>query len=285
MALRPKTLSATVIPITVGTALARADGGIVLWWASVCALASAACIQIGTNFINDALDFRSGADDDRRIGPKRATQSGLLTERQVLAGGFICFALAAALGLPLVIEGGWVILVIGLVSLVCGYAYTGGPYPLAYKGLGDLFVILFFGLVATGGTFWLHTKAWGLDALVAGLQVGCLGTVLIAINNLRDSPLDALVDKRTLAVRFGPAFARAEIAALSFLPFVLGAWWLSLGKVEAALLPLIALPLAWIVVSGVWRNEPSPIYNRFLAQAAGLQMAFGLALAVGLAFG
>jgi 1,4-dihydroxy-2-naphthoate octaprenyltransferase len=280
---RPKTLTAALVPVVVGSALAAGRGEPVLWWAAACALFSAALIQVGTNLVNDALDFRKGADDEKRIGPKRATQSGQLRERTVLFGGFACFALAAALGIPLAIEGGWPIVAIGLLSLLCGYGYTGGPYPLAYKGMGDLFVIVFFGLIAVSGTYWLHAKSLDLGVLVAGLQVGMLATVLIAVNNLRDAPLDARVAKRTLAVRFGVGFARAEIAFLSHLPFLLGAFWLAHGKAWAAALPLLAFPLAIAASRGVRAHEPGPVYNKFLGLSAALHLVFGLALAIGLA--
>lgn len=285
LALRPKTLTAALIPVAVGTALASGDGGPVVTWAAVCALFSAMFIQIATNFVNDALDFRKGADDEHRVGPRRVTQGGLLSERTVLRAGFACFAMALALGIPLAFEGGWPIVAIGLFSLACGYAYTGGPYPLAYRGLGEVFVVLFFGLVAVGGTYWLHVKSYGLDAAVAGLQVGLLATVLIAVNNLRDSPLDGKVDKRTLAVRFGTRFARREIGFLSLTPFALGLWWLAHGRPLAAGLPFVALPFAIVVIRGVCAHEPSAVYNRFLAQAAALHLLFGAALAIGLAFG
>lgn len=282
MALRPKTLSAAVVPIVVATALVKAEGHEVLWWVSICALLSAVFIQIGTNLVNDAIDFKKGADTEDRIGPQRVTQSGLLKARTVMSGGFVCFGIALLLGIPLVIQGGWPIVVIGLVSLFLGYAYTGGPFPLAYKGLGDLFVILFFGLIAVGGTYYLHTGDISVGALIAGLQVGCLATVLIAINNLRDAPLDARAGKKTLAVRFGIRFARIEILVLVLLPLILGFYWYRGGIWNAAILPLICIPIARRLIMGVFMHPPSPIYNRFLAMAALLQMGFGLLLAIAL---
>lgn len=282
MALRPKTMTAAVVPVVVATALVKAEGHAVLWWVSVCALLSAAFIQFGTNLVNDAIDFRKGADTEKRIGPQRVTQSGLLSSRQVLAGGLSCFLIALLLGVPLVIQGGWPIVGIGLISIVLGYAYTGGPFPLAYKGLGDVFVILFFGLIAVAGTYYLHVGAVSTAALVAGLQVGFLATVLIAINNFRDATQDRLVDKKTLAVRFGPSFARAEILVLVLGPFVMGAFWAAQGARLSALLPLAMVPLARRVIHGIFTNEPSPLYNRFLGMAAGLHFAFGLLLSVGL---
>jgi 1,4-dihydroxy-2-naphthoate octaprenyltransferase len=282
MALRPKTLTAALIPVVVATALVKGRGYDVIWWISICALLSATLIQIGTNFVNDAIDFKKGADTETRTGPQRVTQSGLLTSRQVMMGGAVCFALATALGVPLVIHGGWPIVIIGFISVFLGYAYTGGPFPLAYKGLGDFFVILFFGVIAVMGTFYLHTGEWTLDGLTAGLQVGFLSAVLIAINNLRDSPQDKLVGKKTLAVRFGIRFARLEILFLVLMPFLLGSHWMAHGALWAGVIPLLSLPVARRLLKAVFTHEPSPVYNRFLAMSAALHMLFGLALSIGL---
>lgn len=274
-------MTAAIVPVIVGTALVKAHFLPVLWWVSICAALSASFIQIGTNLVNDALDFHKGADTAERIGPQRVTQSGLLTSKQVLIGAAICFACATALGVPLVFKGGWPIVAIGLVSIAMAYAYTGGPYPLAYKGLGELFVILFFGLIAVGGTFYLHTGFIDETCVVAGLQVGFLATVLIAINNMRDAPQDARVEKRTLAVRFGLHFARLEIAFFVIAPFILGAYWYK-THYAAAILPFVSFLFARRVLTGVMTQEPSPLFNKFLALAAGLQMVFGLALSIGL---
>jgi 1,4-dihydroxy-2-naphthoate octaprenyltransferase len=281
LALRPKTLTTALVPVMVATTLVAVEGYAIQWWISAFALLSAVFIQIGTNLINDALDFKKGADDERRIGPKRVTQSGLLTPNQVMLGGALSFLLAAALGIPLVLEGGWPIVVIGLVSLFCGYAYTGGPYPLAYKGLGDLFVVIFFGFVAVLGTFYLHTKTLTEAGWVAGLQVGLLATVLIAINNFRDAPTDKDAGKLTLVVRFGEQFARYEILLLSFLPFFLGLYWATKSIRLAGMLPLFLLPLAVRINRGVRTNSPGPIYNRFLGMSAGLHLFFGVLLSIG----
>lgn len=283
LALRPKTLTAAIVPVMVATALVTAEGFQIKWWLSVFALVTALFIQIGTNFINDGLDFKKGADDHRRVGPKRVTQGGLLTYNQVMYSGYACFAIAALLGFPLVLEGGWPIVAIGLLSLFCGYAYTGGPYPLAYKGLGDLFVIIFFGLVAVGGTFYLHTGTLTQGSLVAGLQIGLLATVLIAVNNFRDAPLDVQAGKKTLAVRFGAEFSKIEILLASFLPFILNMFWLKSGMSIAGSLPLLALPIPMYLNRGVQRNQPGPIFNKFLAMAAALHLIFGILLTIGLA--
>lgn len=279
---RPKTLAAAVVPVLVGTALSLAMNAHPPAWIAVLAMLSAIFIQIGTNYVNDALDFIKGADKETRLGEARASQSGWFSSRSVLMMGFGCFAVAAALGLPLVMLGGWPILVIGLISLVMGYAYTGGPFPLAYVGLGDLFVILFFGLVAVGGVYYLQTGEFGWAAVVAGLQVGFLATVLIAINNLRDLDNDRLVGKRTLAVRLGPKRGRYEVLFLIVVAFGLNLFWLSQGFYYAFALPWIALPLAIRVLRALFRTEAGRHYNQLLAQAAFVHMLFGMLLSVGL---
>jgi 1,4-dihydroxy-2-naphthoate octaprenyltransferase len=285
LALRPKTLTAAFVPILVATALVHASGIPVKWWVSGFALSASFFIQIATNLINDAIDFDKGADTEKRTGPKRVTQSGLISRRQVMIGAGICLLVAFALGVPLVLEGGWPIAAIGVVSLALAYGYTGGPFPLAYLGLGDLFVILFFGVIGVMGTFFLHTGQWSELAAVSGLQVGFLATVLIAINNLRDAPEDVKVGKKTLAVRFGVRFSKIEITVLCYSPFLMGMAYESRGWVWAAYAPLIAVPLVSRLVRGIWTAEPGPIMNRFLAMAAALHLLFGLALAGGLWFG
>lgn len=281
LAFRPKTLTAALVPCLAATALVYALRMQVDVAVLIEALAAAFLIQIGTNFVNDAVDFKKGADTEKRIGPRRITQAGVLTGSQVMALGTLFFVLAILCGIPLVIKGGMAIVIVGLASVLMGYAYTAGPFPLAYLGLGDVFVILFFGLIAVMGLFYLHTGQWNNDALVLGLQIGFHATVLLAINNLRDIEGDRPVNKKTLPVRFGKSFARKEIAVLAFLPFVMNLYWAYLGFYWAALLPLLALPLAVKVTKNVYAHEPSPIYNRFLAQSAGLHLLFGLLLTIG----
>lgn len=283
LAFRPKTLTAAFVPVAVATALVYRLAPQMSLWLSFCALLSAAFIQIGTNLVNDALDFKKGADTTERLGPKRATQMGWLKPSTVLWGGFAAFFLAAMFGLPLVMSGGWVILVIGIVSLICGYLYTGGPAPLAYKGLGDLFVILFFGLVAVGGVYYVYTKTYSLDAFVAGLQVGLLATVLIAINNLRDHKQDAKVGKMTLAVRLGERGTRWEIFLLIALTMVLQLYWISVGEIGASILGFgVITGPAFVLIRNVMNTPVGPVYNLFLAQAALLHLLFGISLSLGL---
>lgn len=284
LAFRPKTLTAALVPCVAGTALVKAIG--LSWdgWVLFYALMASFLIQIGTNLVNDAVDFKKGADTEKRIGPQRITQAGILSANQVMLLGSLCFLLAVLCGIPLVLKGGWVIVAIGFASVLMGYSYTAGPFPLAYLGLGDLFVIIFFGLLAVMGIVFLNTGEWMAEAFVLGLQIGLHATVLIAINNLRDHSGDRLVNKKTLAVRFGVKFSRWEIAALSFLPFVLNLYWWFEGYKIAAIVSLLAIPLAVKITKNVFNTEPSPVYNKFLGQAAGLHLVFGLLIALGFAF-
>jgi 1,4-dihydroxy-2-naphthoate polyprenyltransferase len=282
LAIRPKTLTAAIVPVIVGSVLIYTSSYQVNWWLSVFALLGALFIQVGTNLINDALDFRKGADTENRIGPTRITQAGFISHEKVFLAGLICFAVAMAFGLPLIMAGGWLILVIGLVSLVCGYAYTAGPYPLAYKGLGELFVILFFGIVAVAGTFYLHAGTFSWGVLIAGLQVGALSTVLIAINNLRDAEGDKLANKLTLAVRYGKTFGRIEISALLLSPFLLNLYWISSGYMVAAIFSFTMMPLAYRIAKKIWTIEPSAEYNALLASAAKLHLGFGILFSFGI---
>jgi 1,4-dihydroxy-2-naphthoate octaprenyltransferase len=280
LAFRPKTLSAAAVPVLLGTALAAGEPAGVTWWVFACALGGALLIQIATNLINDALDFKKGADTGERLGPLRVTQAGLIGADAVMRGAWICLFIAAVCGIPLLVRGGWPMLAIGLASIAAAYAYTGGPYPLAYHGLGELFVVIFFGFVAVGGTFYAHTLQLSRPALLAGFAAGSLATVLLAINNLRDLESDRRSNKRTLAARFGERFARMEIVVFTLAPFaavVVLAW---MRAQWGFLLVLVALPLAAIVLARALRGRGAEL-NRALAAAGALQWAFGLLFVVG----
>lgn len=282
LAFRPKTLTAALVPCLVGTSYAcfRQSWSLKVF---LYAVFSAIFIQIGTNLVNDAMDFKKGADTEKRIGPQRITQAGILSFNQVMMIASLFFLLAFILGLPLVQIGGWPIVILGLVSIMLGYGYTAGPFPLAYRGLGDLFVILFFGLVAVQGIFYLHTSSVDWGSFVLGLQIGMLSTVLIAINNLRDIEGDAKVNKRTLAVRLGEKMAKKEIAFLCFAPFILNLFWIFEGR-YLSLISFISLPLAIKIVKNVNATPPSPIYNKFLGQSAGLHLVFGVLISLSFLF-
>lgn len=273
LAARPKTLSAAIVPVLMGTALAAPN---ISWPLFACTLLGAVLIQIATNFINDAIDFKKGADTGERLGPLRVTQAGLLTANAVMRGAVICLAGAALCGIPLILRAGWPLLAIGLVSMALAYAYTGGPFPLAYHGLGELFVILFFGVIAVGGTFYVQTLRLTREALLAGFAAGSLATVLIVINNLRDIESDRRSNKKTLAARFGPAFASGEVVVFALAPFA--------AVFEITWLPLLALPLALLVIAFALRSSGRAL-NRCLGMAGALQWAFGILFVIACSFG
>ena len=237
-------------------------------------------IQIATNFINDALDFKKGADTSERLGPIRVTQAGLLSAESVMSAAWVCLVLAALCGIPLLLRGGWPMLLIGLASIAAAYAYTGGPYPLAYHGMGELFVVLFFGFIAVGGTFYAHSLQWTQSALLAGFAAGSLATVLLVINNLRDIESDRRSNKRTLAVRFGEGFARTEVVFFTLAPFVAVAGIAWIRGHWGLLLTLAALPFAVLVVVQVFRSHGARL-NRALAFAGALQWTFGILFVAG----
>ncbi len=287
LAARPKTLSASFAPILVGTGLGYSltvPRSWDRWWISALALASSLFIQIATNLVNDAQDFKRGADTAERQGPVRVTAQGWIRPETVMAAAVFCFLLSIFLGIPLVVEGGMPIVWVGLISCLAGYAYTGGPFPLAYLGLGEVFVILFFGFVAVGGiSFLWNDGIFPSEALIAGLQVGLLSTVLIAINNLRDIPGDRKAGKKTLAARWGEGFARREIAVLLLSPFAMGSFWVFENRNWAAYLPLLVLPIAVKLVALAIRTPIGPELNLLLARSAALQMLFAILLGLGLA--
>lgn len=280
LAARPKTLSAAVVPVLIGSTLATHEPPGMSWWIFWCALGVSVLIQIATNLINDALDFKKGADTGERLGPIRVTAAGLISYEAVMRAAWVCLFGAALCGIPLIYRGGWPMLVVGLASIAGAYLYTGGPFPLAYHGLGELFVIIFFGLVATAATFYVHSLQLSPSSLVAGFAAGSLATVLLAINNLRDLDGDRRSNKRTMAVRFGERFARAEIVLFALLPFVCAAivaWqrdrlWL--------MLPVVALPLAAVLIRRVATSRGAEL-NRCLGLAGALQWAFGVLFVAG----
>lgn len=281
LAIRPRTLVAGVVPVAVGSAVAFREGHFTVLPA-LAALVGALLIQIGTNLFNDAYDFKRGADTADRLGPPRATQQGWLTPAAVMRGAIGCFVLAFLVGLYLVSVAGWPLLVVGLISLLAGYAYTGGPFPLAYHGLGDLFVLVFFGLVAVGGAAYVQTLSLTPLSLLAGLPVGALGVALLAVNNVRDAATDARANKRTLVVRLGVGFGRAEYVAMIALAVAMpvALWLVELAPI-AVLGTLLAAPLA-VPPARLVFTATGPALNRALAQTARLQLVYGALFCVGL---
>jgi 1,4-dihydroxy-2-naphthoate octaprenyltransferase len=279
MAIRPKTLTASLMPVAVGTGLAF-GAGVGRWLPALAALLGALLIQIGTNLANDYYDFVAGADTSERLGPRRITQAGLAAPATVRAAAFATLGAAAVAGAWLVAVGGWPILLIGVASLIAAVAYTGGPYPLAYHGLGDVFVFVFFGLVAVNGTVLLQTgNVTGLS-LAVSLPVACLATAILVVNNLRDIGTDARAGKRTLAVRIGAAATRLQYAALVSIPFVV-ALLLAAVAGPALLVTLLAVPLAVREVRALHERDGAAL-NASLAGTARLHLIFGVLLAIGL---
>jgi 1,4-dihydroxy-2-naphthoate octaprenyltransferase len=281
LASRPKTLSAAAVPVLVGTACASARGT-VHWGPALAALLGALLLQIGANFANDVFDFEKGADTAERLGPTRAVQAGLLSARAMRRGMLLVFTLALALGLYLTSVAGPLILLIGCASIASAIAYTGGPYPLGYHGLGDVFVFIFFGVVAVCGTAFVEIGQVPGIAIACAVPVGALATAILVVNNLRDRQTDLGAGKRTLAVRFGRAFAVHQYRALIAVSYVTPlALVLARAAGPEALLPLISLPLALKTQRAVASTEGRAL-NPLLAATAKLLMIFGILFALGL---
>ncbi|WJW75971.1 1,4-dihydroxy-2-naphthoate polyprenyltransferase [Thiohalobacter sp. IOR34] len=281
LAIRPKTLSLAVTPVLVGTALAWAEQRAFAWGPLLAALGAALLIQAGTNLHNDAADFERGADGPDRLGPRRVTAEGWLSPARVRMGAHLSFAAALLLGAYLVRVGGWPILLLGLVSLAAGYAYTGGPKPIAYTPLGELFVLLFFGIAAVAGSSYLQTYSVSAHALLAGGAVGLIAAAVLLVNNYRDLETDRRAGKHTLAVTLGRPSVRLLYALLLLLPFAL---ILPLHRLtgDALWLTGLALPMALWLIRMLWRAPIDTGLNRLLARTAQLQLLFGLLLGLAL---
>ncbi|HZJ01406.1 MAG TPA: 1,4-dihydroxy-2-naphthoate polyprenyltransferase [Gemmatimonadaceae bacterium] len=284
LAARPATLPAAVVPVVVGAAAALSDGapfrGIVFAMTLICAV----LIQIGTNFANDYSDFARGADTEARLGPVRVTQSGLMDQTSVKRGIIVAFGLAVLIGAYLAYVGGWPIIAIGVLSVLSGLAYTGGPYPLGYHGLGDIFVFVFFGVIAVTGTAYLQSGHWSVLPLLLSIPIGLFVTNILVVNNLRDLPTDLAAGKRTLATRIGDGATRAQYAVSTVAAYVIP---LVIGVTDPArrliMLPLISLPLALRRVLVVAKGASGRDLNLMLKRTGQLLLLFGGLLAVGAA--
>ncbi len=281
MASRPKTLPAAVAPVLIGSAMAYDDGGFSIAVAVACVM-GALFIQIGTNFANDYFDFLHGTDTDQRTGPTRVTQAGLVSLRGMRWATLVAFLVAAAFGTFLVYRAGLPILVIGILSIIAGVLYTAGPYPLGYLGLGDILVLIFFGFAAVGGTYYAHTRTINTPVLIAGVGPGLLATAILVVNNLRDRETDVLTGKRTLAVRFGAAFARAEyllcILVTALVPVVLVVLTRGHIYVLASIAPLL---LSIPTIRTVFQTDGGPALNAGLAETGRVLLFFSLTFAIG----
>lgn len=281
LAARPKTLPAAVAPVLVGTGLAINRGRFVLLNALV-ALSCSLLIQIGTNYVNDLYDFLKGADNEKRKGPLRVLASGLITVKEMKTGSFLIFLLAFVLGLYLVYSAGPVVLMIGVLSIAAGIAYTAGPFPLAYNGLGDIFVFMFFGIVGTTGTYYVQAKDFSWLALLASIPVGALITNILVVNNFRDIEEDRAAGKKTLAVILGRTFARLQFIFLIAASFVVPAvLYFFFGFHIWIFLPYLTIPIAFKLINMLFTLEGLQL-NKTLELTAKLSVLFGLLFAAGL---
>ncbi len=281
LAARPATLTAAFVPVAVGTACAVAAGS-PRWDTAAAALLGAFGIQIGTNFANDVFDAEKGADTEERLGPTRAVQAGLLDARAMRQGMAVAFLFSTLCGIHLTLAAGWPIVAIGTASIASGIAYTGGPFPLGYNGLGDVFVLGFFGLVAVCGTCFVQTHDVPALALWASLPVGAIATAILVVNNLRDRHTDVKAGKRTLAVRFGRRFVELEYAALLLVSYATPVGLSVAGLAGPwTLLPLTTLPFAAKLFGQLRTREGAPL-NATLAGTAQLLLFFGVLFSIGL---
>jgi 1,4-dihydroxy-2-naphthoate polyprenyltransferase len=280
-AARLRTLPAAVVPVVVGTACAAASGGVALGPA-LAALAGALAIQIGTNFANDVFDAERGADGPDRIGPLRAVAAGLVSPGAMKRAMIAAFGVATLLGVYLAAVAGWPVVAIGVASVISGIAYTGGPWPLGYHGLGDLFVLVFFGFVAVCGTAFVQLGRVPDLAIAASIPVGALATAILVVNNLRDRATDERAGKRTLAVRLGRGGALIEYTALVAAAYAVPAVLAAGGRLAVAL-PLLSAPIAALRVRALIAAADGPAFNHCLAATAQLLLLFGGLFAAGLA--
>ena len=282
LAVRPKTLPAAVAPVMVGSAMAFSHKSLALLPA-LAALTVALLLQIGVNLANDYFDYIKGIDRNDRLGPARVTQSGLLPPAWVRAAMGIAFGMSGLPGLYLVYVGGWPVIVIGAASILAALAYSGGPYPLASNALGDLFVFIFFGLVAVCGTYYVQTLRLTATVVMMGVDVGLLITAILVVNNLRDISTDEKTGKRTLAVRLGTRGTKLEYSLLLTGAYggLLAFWVCEIFSIWV-LMPFLSAPLAWRLIRIIQHTTGGPMLNQTLASTAKLAFLFSLLLAIGI---
>ena len=282
MAARPRTLPAAVAPVVVGTALAATEGTFKIL-TFLAALIGALFIQVGTNLSNDYSDARRGADTEDRLGPVRVTAGGLVPPRQVLRATYMAFGVAVLAGVYLIATAGWELLLVGAASILAGVLYTGGPRPYGYEGLGEVFVFLFFGVVAVAGSYFAQVERLEWEALVLAVPVGLLASAILVVNNVRDLETDRRAGKRTLAVRLGRERARALFVAMVVLAFVTAPLPWILGSLSPWLfLSWLAIPLAVPLIGIVRTRTDGPSLNGALAATGRLQLVFCVLLSAGL---
>jgi 1,4-dihydroxy-2-naphthoate octaprenyltransferase len=283
IAARPPTLTISITPVLVGTAIAWHAGADIHWFAAAVALCAAMLIQIGTNLYNDVGDYERGADRADRLGPPRATSMGWLAAADVRRAAATSFGLAIVLGAYLVSVGGWPIFAMGLASIAAGISYTGGPRPIAYTPSGEFFVFVFFGLIATIGSSFLQTGRFSWESATAGAMIGALAAAVLVVNNYRDVESDRRSGKITLAVRIGYAATRIEFATLVLAPFAaLPLLAVLTGVRPWVLLPAASLPFAVRLIRDLARAPISPALNPILKRTARFELVFGLLLCAAL---
>lgn len=281
-AARPKTLAAAFVPVLIGAGLAASDNTL-HWTATIVAMTCAFLIQIGTNFANDYFDFVKGADTKERVGFERATATGLIPAHAMKKATVVTMGLAFILGLYLVWHAGWIILVLGVASLVCGVLYTGGPFPLGYNGLGDLFVFVFFGIVAVMGTYYVNALSWSESSFWASLAVGALSTNILVVNNLRDVEQDGSAGKNTLGVLLGEEALRWEYLLMMALALAIPPhFYFRLGSDLIIFIPYLSIPFAWVLVKKVWTEENKHKLNKTLEQTAQFMILYGVLFSIGI---
>jgi 1,4-dihydroxy-2-naphthoate polyprenyltransferase len=280
LAARPRTLPAAAAPVIVATALAFVDGKY-RFFPALAALLAALLLQIGANIANDVFDYHRGADTSQRLGPLRVTQAGLLRPEQVLRGMWLVFGLVALLGLYLVAVAGWPVLLIGLLSILSAIAYTGGPFPLGYNGLGEVFVFLFFGVAAVCGTYYVQALELSPAAAWASIPMGTLIVAILVVNNLRDIDTDRQAGKRTLAVRFGEKGARIEYLLCLVVAYATPLLMALAGVTSYwGLMAWLSLPPAWRLLQTVFTVKGRPL-NRVLGGTGQLTLLFGILFSLG----
>lgn len=280
LATRPKTLGISLVPVLVGSTLAWAELHRLLWLPALAALVAAILIQVGTNLYNDAADFERGADTPDRLGPERATAQGWFSAAQVKRAALFSFTGAFGIGIYLAWIGGWPIVIIGLLSLLAGYAYTGGPRPIAYSAGGELFVFIFFGLLAVGGSYYLQTGGLSLDTLFTATAIGLLAAAVLLVNNYRDLETDERAAKLTLVHYLGRERARQLYVLLLILPFALPIVFNQ--RLDGSWLVVLCLPFALWLLQRFSREKPGREFNTILADTARLQLLYGALLSIGL---
>jgi 1,4-dihydroxy-2-naphthoate octaprenyltransferase len=280
LASRLKTLPAAISPVLVGVSLAIHDGEFKPFIAFMTLLA-AVLIQIGANFSNDVYDFLKGSDREDRLGPTRATQSGLIPPENMKKGMCLVFAMAICVGFYLASIGGWPIVWIGLASIASAIAYTGGPYPLGYHGWGDVFVFIFFGIIAVPGTYYLQSGIVSYDSILLGIPLGALSTAILIVNNLRDADTDIKSDKRTLAVRLGKPFVKIEYIVMMVIAFATPIYILQFWDEFSLYIILFLLPISIQHIQSLYTKTGEAL-NEVLVDTAKFLFHFSLLLSIGL---